>query len=221
VTSVQPQLWHPLDNNRWLFIQSDRDTLTVQFLNGTTVMEPLPYSGIITLPVGSTGYTNRRILYASQSNTIHLQGVIPLFDLNISSLATPLVLVGNYTPPVISSLDLSEIQHTRIQLQHAIVHSQYVSTNHTLHTISDSHSSILSFLSWSLGSISFTTWLIIGIIIYVWYRYRQPNGHSGSGNINIALMERPTSSPPVNVAVPAPPGYVEPIFSLAAPTRSS
>lgn len=221
VTSVQPQLWHPLDNNRWLFIQSDRDTLTVQFLNGTTVMEPLPYSGIITLPVGSTGYTNRRILYASQSNTIHVQGVIPLFDLNISSLATPLVLIGNYTPPVISSLDLSEIQHTRIQLQHAIVHSQYVSTNHTLHTISDSHSSILSFLSWSLGSISFTTWLIIGIIIYVWYRYRQPNGHSGSGNINIALMERPTSSPPVNVAVPAPPGYVEPIFSLATPTRSS
>ncbi len=34
----------------------------------------------------------------------------------------------------------------------------------------DKHSTFLSVLSWVLGSISFTTWLIIGLITYVAYR---------------------------------------------------
>lgn len=53
-------------------------------------MEPLPYSGVKTPPAGSTGYTNHRILYASQSHAVHLQGVIPLFDLEHLYFGYPL-----------------------------------------------------------------------------------------------------------------------------------
>lgn len=90
VTSVRPEIWHHLATNCWLFIQSKRDTLITQFLKGTTTMEPLPYSGVKTPPAGSTGYTNHRILYASQSHAVHLQGVIPLFDLEHLYFGYPL-----------------------------------------------------------------------------------------------------------------------------------
>lgn len=127
----------------------------------------LPLAGILSLPPGSTGYTSDRILHAGQTNTSFFQQEILIPEIGLIPSFTS-EYQYNYSLPLLSTLNLDEIQQTKEIFLEA---QQQAAYSHGISTVHASTESSFSILSWLFGGISTFTWIIIIIVIYFCWKY--------------------------------------------------
>ncbi len=166
-TALLPSIWHQVAPNQWLYIIHERDTLIVHDPIKGDQQIPLPTSGIITLPSGTTGYTTHRILHAGKQNSTTIQGLLQLPEMDLPEIHAPALPPG-FKIPEISTLDT-----TAMTFSHDAFIKAHQSNNFTynMEHIRNSTNKSVSFFSWLLGSLSFTTLIIIFVIVYIIFRY--------------------------------------------------
>lgn len=76
VSAFLSEVWHQIATNQWLYIIHMKDLLMIQHLNSETTQFPVPPTGNITLPRGTTGYTTHRVLHAGKRNSTTIQGIL-------------------------------------------------------------------------------------------------------------------------------------------------
>ncbi len=127
----------------------------------------MPRRGIITLPSGSTGYTSCRILHGGLINSTFITGTINKPEAPSLDLPVP-VIHTSYTPPVLTHLDLKDIQRTKKMLHKAEiqVHFSHNVTN-SVDSLRRESTSLFSLISITFGSLSVSTWCILFVLAYI------------------------------------------------------
>lgn len=121
---AEMEIWHPLQNNRWIFITTEPIRLTTSCPNSTIEDIIIDNVGILTLRNGCKSYTPSTILEATQSNS--LTYISPFPDLNIVEDDCCIIKSKNTS---IEAIQLSPIKITNIKLD------DLKWTNHKLHEL--------------------------------------------------------------------------------------
>lgn len=195
MSAFYADIWHRISANQWFYVINSKDTLTVQYSHEQLTVHTLPRSGIITLPSGTTGYTSQRLLHAGISNSTMVQGDIKIVEAPTPEFKFP-VIHQDYVLPTITRLDLADLKKTREMLAEAQAdaHFSHNVTRSLVETRQES-SYTFSLLSWLFGSLSFSTWCIIFIILYLIYKYYGRMAQVTTSPVNFITQHLPSVLP--------------------------
>ncbi len=106
-----------------------------------------------------------------------------------------MILTLSFPNPNLRSLDVTALKETEDKLKAAISDFNKTKSITTLEESTTQHSTILSFLSWILGSFSLTTWTAIALIILLVYKYRSHQPGTGSNPVQVTVNNRNDEQP--------------------------
>ncbi len=197
ISRFSASIYRQVSETQWLFLLSKPDSISVRYPSGITERFPMPRSGIITLPLSSTAFTSDAILKCGAHNSTHFNYTfhVPEVPNLVPSPPTPVNL--SFPSPNLRSLDVTALKETEDKLKAAISDFNKTKSITALEESTTQHSTVLSFLSWILGSFSITTWIAIALIILLVYKYRSRQPGTGSNPVQITVNNRNDEQPPL------------------------
>lgn len=178
IVSGNIDIWNPIKNNRWIFVQSQPIKLSVDCIGSPLREHIILGTGVLQLPPGCTGYCkSTTFISKSYFNNITIPFVYSDFNLikdNCCNLAAA-DKVDNVSPVSIENVDLDDLNsfHSSL-LQELKVAKELADSPHIVKY--GTHYSTITIV------------LIIIVTIYIMYKFYKCKKPSGRFQINIPIQ---------------------------------